>query len=116
MDTSLLDRFLTLAPLGVLAYVIRRAETERREYLRQLAADREAFRNERRELINRLQFPTRIPVASMPTRPDDRRPNGLTDAESARTTWASVGTAAPPNLDLPSDADDAPGGEVPARG
>lgn len=108
MDTSLLDRFLALAPLGVLAYVLRRAETERREYLRQLAADREAFRNERRELINRIQFPTRIPVAAMPTRPDDRRPNGLRPEEETRAAWASVGTAALPKFDLPGDTDDAP--------
>jgi hypothetical protein len=108
---SLLDRLLALAPLGVLVYAIRRAETERREYLRQLAEDREHFRNERRELINRVQFPTRIPVATAPTRPADRRPNGLTTAEDSRAEWAKVGTVALPQFDLPSDADDAPGGD-----
>jgi hypothetical protein len=104
----LLDRLLALAPLGVLAYVLRRAETERREYLRQLASDREAFRNERRELINRVQFPTRVPIAAVPTRPGDRRPK---PAEDARAEWARVGTVALPTLDLPGDSDPAPGEE-----
>lgn len=106
MDTALLDRLLALAPLGVLAYVIRRNEAERREILHRLAEDRESFRNERRELLNRLQFPTRMPIASMPIGPADRQPNGLTPAENARANWSQVGTFTPPVFSLPGDGDD----------
>lgn len=112
MDTfPLLDRILALAPLAVLAYVLRRNESERSRLLRALESDRESFRNERRELINRVQFPTRMPVATAPIepmRPGDRRPR-IPDAR--RQQWQKVGTAAPAEFALPTDRDDAPGAE-----
>jgi hypothetical protein len=102
VNASVFDRFLALAPLGVLAYVLRRHDSERRDLLRVLETDREAFRSERRELINRVQFPTRMPVVA--TAPWPAPMNGVSDAEVVRARWASVGHAA-----LPTDADDVPG-------
>lgn len=102
MSPSLLDRLLALAPLGVLAYVLRRHDSERRDLLRVLETDREAFRSERRELINRVQFPTHMPLVA--TAPRAAPMNGVSDAENVRARWAQVGRAA-----LPTDADDVPG-------
>jgi hypothetical protein len=62
----LLDRLVALAPLGVLVFVLRRLEGERGRLLDALEHDRAAFRDERRELINRIQFPTLAPVATRP--------------------------------------------------
>jgi hypothetical protein len=109
----LLDRLVALAPLGVLVFVLRRLEGERGRLLDALEHDRAAFRDERRELINRIQFPTLAPVA---TRPASTPPVASGDAAAAaerRRQWASVGrvdrTAATPDLaGLPGDGDDLP--------
>jgi hypothetical protein len=103
---QLIDRLLALAPLGVLAYVVRKL-------LVALEHDRTAFRDERRELINRVQFPTLAPVATRP--PSTRTASPAPDDSAARRrrqAWATVGTAdrlagavASP---LPGDGDDAP--------
>lgn len=108
----LLDRLVALAPLGVLVFVLRRLEGERGRLLDALEHDRAAFRDERRELINRLQFPTLAPVATRPTATPAPVP-GQHDAAVAaarRAEWASVGrvdrSGAPAGL--PGDGDDLP--------
>lgn len=108
VNTSLLDRLIALAPLGVLVYALRRHETTVRDALRAQALEQAEFRNERRELINRVQFPTRMPVAAVPMRPDDRAPSGLKPLEQVRADWGRVGHAAPPVFSAPTDADDIP--------
>lgn len=118
METNLLDRVAALAPLGVLLYVLRRHESERAKLLETLERDREAFRHERRELFNRVQFPTAMPVASRPTdRPAPLRPKRTAGAAAreealaeARNGYSGIGVAEPPDLTefLPRDGDEAP--------
>jgi hypothetical protein len=108
----LLDRLVSLAPLGVLVYVLRRLEGERGRLLDALEHDRAAFRDERRELINRIQFPTLAPVATRPASTPPA-PGDAGAAAARRREWASVGrvdrTAATPDLaGLPGDGDDLP--------
>jgi len=105
MNPSLLDRVLALAPLGALAYLIHQNRAERRDVLRALEAERESFRGERRELLNRLQFPYAMPVGTDRKRPTDRDPSR---SAAERAEWAQVGTAALPTF-LPTDRDDVPG-------
>jgi hypothetical protein len=109
-----LDRLLSFAPLGVLMYVIRRHETERRAFLEAAEREQSLHRDVQRELINRVVAPHLVPTG---TRPVDRRPqtspNGqhpTVDAE-ARAAWAAVGTAAPLDFRLPGDGDEPPGQE-----
>lgn len=109
MDADrLLDRVLSAAPLAVLVYLARRHESERARLLRALETDRESFRGERRELLNRLHFPTVMPTG---TRPVDRQPSplaaaGNSPAEKAREAWQQVGTVS--SL-LPNDDDEVAG-------
>jgi hypothetical protein len=66
----LLDRIISAAPLGVAIYLAKNHAAERQKMLELLDRDRTAFRDERRELINRVQAPQLIPQG---TRPVDRR-------------------------------------------
>lgn len=93
MTDPLIDRLLSLAPLAVLAYMLRRNEAERSRMLGMLREDRESFRNERRELINRVQFPQRMPTGSapIPAQPEQ----SISRAELARQAASRVGRAAP---------------------
>jgi hypothetical protein len=112
MVDQLVDRVLSLAPLAVLMYVLRRQDRERHDLLVALDRDRTAFRDERRELLNRVLFPHAMPVA---TRPARQAPAPTQDDELAkrRPMWGGVGTAEPPFLPgLPGDADDVPGGDA----
>lgn len=113
MNPSLLDRALSLAPLGVLLYALQRHEAERARMIAVLESDREAFRNERRELMNRVQFPTAMPTATRPIeRPIMRavEDTPLTGEalrqrrEDFLRQLTNVGTAA-----LPNDDDDVSG-------
>lgn len=109
LPLPIVDRLLALAPLGVLAYALHRHERERAGLLKILETDREAFRNERRELINRHQFPTAMPTA---TRPVDRRPpvapiSPLTPPTNV-AEWARVGTVGVPTFELPGDGSEVP--------
>lgn len=119
---GIIDRLLALAPLAVLIYVLRRHEAERVEHRAAAAREQEAFRTERRELLNRLQFPSRMPVA---TRPVDQAPQSVRERiaqqQPARPPrigglWGGVGTAAPATPanfigSLPGDGDQVPGDE-----
>jgi hypothetical protein len=112
-----LDRLLSLAPLALVGFALHRNERERAKLLELLDRDRTAFRDERRELINRVLAPHLIPQG---TRPLDRRPDASpaaapTVTEQARAAFAGVGRAAAPlvpqtsrNGGLPGDGDDLP--------
>lgn len=87
-----------------MVYLARRQEAERVKLLELLDRDRTGFRDERRELINRVQAPHLIPQG---TRPADRRPDpAIATAEEVnargRAAFASVGRAAPPAPFVPS--------------
>lgn len=105
MTERIIDRLLAIAPLAVLAYVVR-------TLLAALEHDRAAFRDERRELINRVQFPTLAPVATRPTSPAAPAPADQEAAAARRRQWASVGRADRLGPDvtaaLPGDGDDLP--------
>lgn len=102
------DRLLTLAPLGVLVYVLHRLEGERGRLLDALQHDRAAFRDERRELINRIQFPTLAPVATRPAPPAGDAASGDGAAAARRREWASVGRLPGVMPRLPGDGDELP--------
>jgi hypothetical protein len=110
-----LDRLLSLAPLALVGFALHRNERERAKLLELLDRDRTAFRDERRELINRVQAPHLIPQG---TRPVDRRPEPSPAAAAsaqARAAYNGVGraaapayTPAPANGTAPGDGDDMP--------
>lgn len=109
----LLDRAIAAAPLAALVYLARRHEAERTKLLELLDRDRTAFRDERRELINRVQAPHLIPHG---TRPHDRpepSPAAVVTSE-ARRAFNRVGHAmpltppAPNGAAAPGDGDDLP--------
>lgn len=117
----ILDRVLALGPLAVLAYFIHRGGREQTRLIDLVDRERDAFRNERRELINRIQAPHMIPTATRPAvSPAEQLAlarahagNGVTPAEQARTAYSNVGRAAPasappftPRAAPPTDADD----------
>lgn len=111
----LLDRAISAAPLVAMVYLARRQEAERVKLLELLDRDRTAFRDERRELINRVQAPHLIPQG---TRPADRRPDpspAATASAQARAAYNGVGraaapayTPAPANGTAPGDGDEMP--------
>jgi hypothetical protein len=98
----LLDRIISAAPLGVAIYLAKNHAAERQKMLELFDRERTAFRDERRELINRVQAPQLIPQG---TRPADRplEPSRAAAATAqARTAFASVGRAAPPMMPSPN--------------
>lgn len=106
----LLERILSAAPLAVLLYLARRQESERVRLLEMLNRDREAFRDERRELINRVIAPQLIPTGTRPgaAAAAPRDANG-TAAQRTRAARSLVGHAAPPLAPMtepPTDDDD----------
>lgn len=110
----ILDRVIGLAPLGVLVYLARRHEHERQRLLELLDRDRDAFRNERRELVNRVTHPGILPTGtrapSTPSTNGAGPPPVPSPLAEKRAQWARVGMAAPaapPPPDAPpGDGDD----------
>lgn len=107
--TSLVDRLASIAPLALAAYLTHRHAADRRQLLVALERDRDAHRNECRELLTRITHPHLVPTATRPldSRPDTV-PEPITAAARAKQTWGSVGTSAPPVFKLPGDGDTAP--------
>lgn len=108
----LLDRAIAAAPLAAMVYLARRHETERTKLLELLDRDRTAFRDERRELINRVQAPHLIPQGTRPLDRPEPSPAAAVTSE-ARRAFNRVGHAAPfmptpANGRAPGDSDDMP--------
>ena len=89
--------------LALTLHLIVKVGREDREDSRRLhEADNAAWRSERRELLNRLQFPDRMPVeVPRPQRP----PEDLARQRAAAREWASVGRVTPA-ANGSADADD----------
>lgn len=110
MLDRIIDRLLALAPLGVLVILARQHQVERNKLVELLDRDRQAFRDERRELINRVQAPHMIPTGTRPADPpqppaDAHAGNGVTAAERARAAWTAVGRVRPPEPPAPERTD-----------
>lgn len=100
----LFDRILSLAPLGLVVYALHRHERERMRLLQLVDRDRDAFRDERRELINRVQAPWMVPTGTRPAAPAPAEPmqnDARTATARARAAFASVGHVAPPEPEPP---------------
>jgi hypothetical protein len=95
---------LGFAAASVLAALAFRVLTDlHREEQRVIHVERDLWRTERRELLNRIQHPHVMPVA---TRAEPRRP---TAGEVARQRdWASVGRIVPGRRDSDAENPDLP--------
>lgn len=75
--------------LATLLWVVMGLQREERDHARHShEVEREAWRSERRELLNRMQFPERMPVA---TQPVGRRPVDPEMQRGRLREMASVG-------------------------
>jgi hypothetical protein len=66
------------------------------ELLEQMSDERETWRSTERELLNRIQHPARMPVATSPVGLPPQHPKA-SPSDLARATWNGVGQTVPLN-------------------
>ena len=93
--------FLLCATIAVLAFRI--LVDLHREDRSIVVTEREQWRNERRELINRAQFPDRMPTGAVPV---PRDPDELARRRMQAADYATVGRIVPASTETNGDGDD----------
>jgi hypothetical protein len=93
--------FLVCALIAVLAFRV--LVDLHREDRNLVIAERDQWRNERRELINRAQFPDRMPTGAVPV---PRDPDELARRRMQAADYATVGRIVPASTQTNGDGDD----------
>jgi hypothetical protein len=93
--------FLVCALIAVLAFRV--LVDLQREDRNLVIAERDQWRNERRELINRAQFPDRMPTGAVPV---PRDPDELARRRMQAADYATVGRIVPASTQTNGDGDD----------